>query len=179
MLEHTHSAEEIEHLAGVGRVREAIFPQDLPEFMRLWSSLLYDLAKLGGEMRVNAHNLALYADLAQQYSAGKIAGTCLLYCVGGHPAAVLLWGRDLASPRFETVLGWPAQGWGSYVEPAFRRRGIASILRAHAAERMRQLGIERVVGMAHTGNEASYESSIRAGFIPFATVGILTIPKEA
>jgi len=61
-------------------------------------------------------------------------------------------------------------GFGTYVEPEFRRQGVASMLRACAAEHCRQKGYKTIEGIAGVANVAGLQSVLSDGF---AIVGYL------
>lgn len=158
-------------------IREATM-EDLPTFLEKWQKLMEHLAALGGEMVPGGHNLMEFARLFEGYVTGQIAGTCLFWEDADEVVqAVLLWGEDWHPARFEHNLGRVAQGWGMWIEPAHRKHGISNRMRAEAATRLRDQGIDTLVGTILAANEDSYQSSWKFGGRPHATVGIYRLKE--
>ena len=68
-----------------------------------------------------------------------------------------------------------AYGYGTYVEPGYRREGVATRLRQVAMRLLKDKGIERVMIAVALRNTPSLASCEALGALPFARVDMLSI----
>jgi L-amino acid N-acyltransferase YncA len=78
--------------------------------------------------------------------------------LGAVPVGVVVWTHTPLCKEGVAV------GFGTYVKPAFRRQGVASMLRDCAAEHCRQKGYRTIEGIAGVTNVAGLRSAISDGF---------------
>lgn len=158
---------------------------EVDAFRWLWACYLRELRDLGSEIRVTARTVDFFALCYRLYAARALRGCALLAwrCEpgGGQGSAVgvSLWGEPPSGqPPWDSDWAPQAQGWGTYVDPSCRKRGVSTALRQACMGEMRRLGIRTVVGVAHTANRVSYESSEKLGFTPHAALGVLRLEGE-
>jgi len=132
--------------------------EDRDLFKTLWIKYLQETAQAGGPYLPTEKTLGFYTSLFIAYSSGRWDGVVLL---ASDAAGVLMWG---AVPGDDLPLdfryGRVAQGWGTYVEPAHRRQGVASALRTVAKRRLVEMGFDAVIGEAWAGNKAGLRGCV-------------------
>lgn len=148
--------------------------RDLARFLNLWREYLTELhVKYGGEILPTERTLTFFADLFLGLQGGE-RGVCLLAEDEGVPVGVLLWG-SLQQPPVDTALGRTAQGWGTYVVPEARAKGISSRLRETARKILAEMGFEHVLGAAERINAVGLATGEKAGFKIVQQIGVLKV----
>jgi len=130
------------------RVREAK-PRDRGLFKKLWKSYLEEERETGGIMLPTEANIETSAVMFDNYVDGTYEGVVLFVA----DKAVLMYGDP--GMVFETTLGKVAWGWGIYVHPDFREKGIAKELTKAAVDKLISLGFNRLYGEIRPDKEAS------------------------
>jgi GNAT superfamily N-acetyltransferase len=150
--------------------------QDRDAFLGLWREMLVENYGIGGEILPSESNVEFYGRLFDAYVTEQFQGAILL-SVGDDaiPNGCLLWG-DSGPGQVETRWGRIAMGWGTYVRPEFRRRGISTDLRCEGRALLREMGFDTVLGSAVETNEAGIRSGLdRGGFRLHGIVGVIDL----
>lgn len=127
-------------------------------FHKLWSEFLAESEKAGGEILATTENLGIYTLLFKAYVTEKTKpGVVVIH----DNDAVLMWGQNL-NP-FETIWGNYFQGWGTYVAPQSRGRGISTHMRVLAADQCKNLGAEFIIGGIAPENSPSRNGFVNMG----------------
>ena len=87
---------------------------------------------------------------------------------------MLLWGGGGELP-FDTKFDPIARGWGTYVRPEHRGKGVSTLLREKGKELLSSLGYRTVVGTVMNDNTPGVQSGEAAGFHLYATQGVLRL----
>ena len=147
-------------------------PNDATLFQELWKEYLEDQAEKGGDIVPDPRSLRTFVQLFHKYTEGDLSGLVLL---GARGNAVLMWG----DPVIELTLrfGRVAQGWGTYVRPEFRRKGISKQLRDLAVPALREAGFDAVLGTGLIGNEEGLINGVGYGFEIYAQQGVLRLKE--
>lgn len=154
------------------RVREAI-ERDKGLFRKLWGEFQKESHEMGHWVLPTKANLDVATFFFEQYTTKQAEGIVLFIAND----AVLMWGTDM-SP-VETVFEKPAQGWGIYIKPERRREGLSLLIRDAGKEKLSSMGFTHVVGSTPHKNEASYQSSLKVGFVEQPLrIGVLTLKDE-
>jgi len=91
--------------------------------------------------------------------------------------------REPAGPAIGGIF-WPvgpqpgpkiAFGYGTYVVPGWRRKGVGAALREAALLRLKGIGASLLVGCAHLNNEPGRQSLLSFGMMPAATLYYLKL----
>lgn len=90
-----------------------------------------------------------------------------------------MWGYGGAGPL---EMDWNperiAHGWGIYVRPDARRRGITSALRESGEDHLREQGFERVLGEITAGNESARKVMEKRGDVPHSMIIVHDLKKD-
>lgn len=122
------------------KVRKAK-PGDHGLFKSLWMELLEAQAELGSTIIPNEHNVEAVMSLFNAYVSGDLDGVVLFVANVG----VLMYG-DMSNP-FETTLGTRAAfGYGQYVKPDHRGRGILDAMMKEALTELKAMGFDVLHG---------------------------------
>jgi GNAT superfamily N-acetyltransferase len=123
------------------RIREAT-PRDRGLFKKLWKKFLAESYEKGDVVLPTDSNVEFYASLFDQYTNPNVDFNGVVLFVAD--VAVLMFGDD-GSP-LELSIGNHIAGWGLYVEPEHRRKGISTLLYKAAFEKSKELGFEVMLG---------------------------------
>ncbi len=139
------------------RVRTAT-PRDRGLFKKLWKKLMIESFDQGDVVLPTDSNVEIYAQLFDKYTSPDfdLKGVVLFIS----DVAVLMWG-DGDTP-FELSAGRPITGWGLYVEPEYRKRGISTKLYHAAFDKSRELGFEVLVGGYLNSNHEGKAALVKA-----------------
>lgn len=141
------------------RVRDAK-SRDVGLFRKLWAKYLKEQHKHGSLIIPDDHNLNVGVNLFNLYVGKELDGSVLFVS----DVAVMMWG-DMGSPYHLSVGDRVAYGWGIYVEPEHRGRGIGDALHKGTVERLGAMGFEALIGNLMDGDEHA-ETSLRRGVAP-------------
>jgi len=136
---------------------------DLRKFEMLWEEYLEENHKAGDIMLPTKANLKSFRQIASAYVESPELGFVLLAEEKKIPVGVLMWGA-LPSLGFETTLGKTANGWGTYVRPEWRGKGLSSELREQARVLLKAIGINTLMGSVLPGNLPAEGSVDSLGF---------------
>ena len=143
------------------RVREAK-PRDIGLFKKLWIKLLADQNSKGSLIKANDVNLDVATNLFKMYVDSEISGEfqregVVLFV---SDVAVLMWG-DMG-PNFQLEIGDKiAYGWGIYIEPEHRGKGISDQLQAEAIKKLSEMGFDAMLGSTLVNDSHGHEAWIR------------------
>lgn len=138
-------------------------PEDAPIFEALWRDYLTEYHKQGGELLPTRRNLVAFLELFSAYTTNTTADAPMGVCVLADEDGVLLWG-DTGPPRVDTRYDPLAFGWGTYVVPEMRQRGIAREMREFARPLLKALGFKNVQGTALNANKPGILSAESFGW---------------
>lgn len=146
-------------------------------FMSLWAQFLLETYNQGGDVIPSMNNLAFFSHLVLMYEKRPDLGIAVLAFNEDleMPVGAGLWGVVSNPPVLELRHGPVANGWGIYVLPAWRKSGVSKAIRAYCVQQLLRAGFHSVVGSTALKNTASYESSVRFGFIPTHVQGFLDL----
>lgn len=137
-------------------------PADRDGFLVLWAAYLESQRELGGDILPTARSLEFFGRLFDLYVADKLEGALVLAEHDGDFVGVVMWGE---MPRlFDVRWKKPAQGWGTYVAPKARGKGVSDKLREAAKKSLREQGFDVVIGYVLQGNYLGTESTANFGF---------------
>ncbi len=122
------------------RVRKAT-KRDLWLFKKLWMKMLEEQAAKGSLIKVSEHNVDVAATIFEAYTEGDLEGVVLFVSEVG----VLLYG-DMAGPYELSVGKKIAYGFGQYVSPEYRGRGVLDLMIAEAFKQLRLMGFDVLLG---------------------------------
>lgn len=140
--------------------------QDAGLFLSLWSDHIAELLDLGGDILPTEKSMAVFLEYFAAYVTGQLDGVVLIDPDG----AVLMWGETAKDQRLDTVTGPSAQGWGTYVAPNLRRKGISKQMREMGLKELREKGFRHLIGVVSVENEAGLRSSLALGMKPTFTL---------
>ena len=146
-------------------------PSDRALFASLWRAYLTEMRSLGSEVRPTDRSMAFFMALFDAYTMGSRFGVCLL---AGHEG-VLLWGEGMESYPLDTDFGRLAHGWGTFVASPARGKGVSKALREEAKRRLRAMGFDSVVGMAHSPNPLGLQTGLGVGFEVYGQQAVLRL----
>ena len=122
------------------RVRNATV-RDAGLFQKLWFQMLVAQSESGNIIYANEHNLDIYLGLFEAYVEEEAAGVVLFVADTG----VLMWGE--AGSPFETAVGLkPCTGWGQFVSPEARGKGVLDAMIGEAVIQLADLGFDSMIG---------------------------------
>ncbi len=122
------------------RVREAKM-EDIGLVRKLWKAMMEEQYKAGSLILPNEANLDVMEAIFEMYIEKKKDGVVLLVS----DAAILCYG-DMVSP-YELALGDRiAYGFGQYVTPEHRGRGILDLMAKEAFEQLTAMGFSAMFG---------------------------------
>jgi len=133
----------------------------------LTKAYLEEIAELGSELLPTERTLAAFGRFFDGFVSGQWPGAVVV-CDGGFTMA----GQLGPEPLFDTKPGPMAYGFGTYVEPRWRRRGLAGAMRAVLRDELRRQGFGAISGAAHHFNGAGIESVRSLPFRWHQVIGI-------
>lgn len=142
-------------------------PANRSRVIDLTRAYLEELLPLGSEILPTDRSLATFARFFDAYVSGDWPGAVVL-SDGGFTMA----GQSGPEPLFDTKFGRMAYGWGTYVEPAYRRQGLAAAMRAALRDELRRQGFGAIAGAAHHLNGVGLESVRSLPFRFHQVIGI-------
>lgn len=144
---------------------------DFPTFLRLWLDFLQDQQEQGGDMLSTPKTISFFTLLFSAYVTGVRKGIVLLH----EDCGVMLWGEGLADLPYDTQNDLCANGWGVFVSPEFRRKGISRALYQHGSKMLREMGFSTMFAGASLKNKAGQANLISEGFRFSQIGGVLRI----
>ncbi len=147
-----------------------------PEFLGLWFEYLKETKELGGEIIPSERTLIFFAEMVQTYTMEPTLGVALATVNGQKLVGCLLWGA-LPPVPIDTEFGKIAHGFGTYVLPSYRLKGLSAKMREAAKDLLAAEGFETVLGTAGKGNTAGLKSAPGAGFVAYGTSCALNLVK--
>ena len=133
-------------------IREAT-AQDYPTFLKLWISFLENQLLMGGDVLPTPKTISFFTVVFNAYITGERRGVVLL--AGDY--GVSLWGEDMGESPIDCKYVPLARGWGIYVTPEYRRKGLSTQLYEYGARRMAEMGFSYVCGMILINNDVSLQ----------------------
>lgn len=133
---------------------------DLDALAPLWQRFYEDQRAQGMRARVPKNGFAEWTESLRP-ALGRFA--CLVVAQDGAQIAGFVLGRVRGMPRY---LGGASAGWISevWVEPAYRKRGLAEAMVRSAIEWFKGQGIARIELQVVHGNAAAQRLYARLGF---------------
>ncbi len=122
------------------RVRKGTM-RDIGLFRILWMKLLEEQVAKGSLIKANEHNLAVAAQLFEAYVGEDFDGVVLFVSDVG----CLMYG-DMTTPYELSPGKKVAYGFGQYVAPEHRGRGILDKMMAEAFKQLRRMGFDVMFG---------------------------------
>jgi GNAT superfamily N-acetyltransferase len=127
-------------------------PDDRGFFLRLWWDYLVEMREKGSEILPTERTLDFYATVLDSYLTGERVGVAIVQ----YPIAVSMAGD--ATPAWDSTQGQTAIGWGTYVEPGFRSRGVARKIRDFVIAELTKQGFETLLGTVGVGDPEALAS---------------------
>ncbi|MDE0874669.1 MAG: hypothetical protein OSA88_12455 [Acidimicrobiales bacterium] len=121
------------------RVRNATI-RDAGLFKKLWRDMLISQEENGHVFKANEKNLEIYLGVFEAYVNKDSEGVVLLVADTG----ILMWGEG--SPFDFNVGDKVVTGWGRYVAPEARGKGISDALIVEAKRQLTEMGFDTLVG---------------------------------
>ena len=122
------------------RVRKAK-SLDVGLFKVLWMKLLEEQAAKGSLIKANDHNLAVAVQMFEAYVEEDVEGVVLFVS----NVACLMHG-DMVTPYELSVGKKVAYGFGQYVAPEHRGRGVLDLMMAESFKQLRLMGFDVMFG---------------------------------
>ncbi len=122
------------------RVRKATM-HDIGLFRKLWKSMLEEQYKAGSLILPNDHNVKVMETLFEAYVNEDLQGVVLLVSDVG----ILMYG-DMANPQQLSIGDKVAYGFGQYVAPENRGKGILDKMAETAFKQLIDMGFDVMVG---------------------------------
>jgi GNAT superfamily N-acetyltransferase len=145
--------------------------KDRATFLGLWKEFMLEQEKLGSPVRVTDDNLRLYANLFESYEIGSLFGACLLAYQKDRPVGLILAGEQPPGGLpLETKYGKSATLWGVYVQPEYRRQGIAKKLQDAGPTVLRTMGFKTLFSSLIYGSEIATANALSWGVRPVETI---------
>lgn len=149
---------------------------DKEGFLDLVFAYLEEVHSMGGDLLPTPGNVESYGNLFDSILRDQTAGIVMVASIN-EVAVGFSMATELKSP-LEMAYGRAALGWGTFVTPILRGRGIARDLRMWIDANLRSLGFDCVVGGYHPGNEIAAASLVSTGFEVFQHLGIKRLRGE-
>lgn len=146
---------------------------DRSSFRDLVRGYLEDTAT--GDILPCEENIEVYSALFDRYLRDGGGAVLVAAKPYGRPLAFTMAGE--IPHGFRTRHGRAAMGWGTYVTPPQRRRGIARQLREALDVRLREMGFDTVIGGFHPGNVAAEASLKGTGFEVYQVLGAKSLKE--
>jgi GNAT superfamily N-acetyltransferase len=127
--------------------------EDLTQLGQLIRAYLREQAAEGGPVRFTQTSLDWYRNLARSYLLGSLFGAVTI-AEGG--AGFAMGGEDPGTPRLDTDHGRTAVVWIAYVEPAYRKTGLAIALLACGLPKIVEMGFKTAMMGVLEGNQAGH-----------------------
>lgn len=150
---------------------------DLRQFDLLWGEYLEECQKRGDTTKNTRNNREFFRKVARHYMTNPELGIVAMAFDHHVPAGVVMWGAFIGAMPVQTTLGQVANGWGSYVRPAYRGEGLSRKLREFAASHLVAVGADTLLGSVNAGEEAALKSVLNMGFVPRQLVVSLDLRK--
>lgn len=122
------------------RVRKAT-ARDVGLFRKLWREMMEEQYTAGSPVLPNDHNLKVIEEIFEAYVEETLEGVVLLVSDVG----VLMYG-DMANPLQLSVGDKVAYGWGQYVAPDSRGKGILDKMAEKAFKQLGDMGFSAMLG---------------------------------
>jgi GNAT superfamily N-acetyltransferase len=135
-------------------------PSDLPHLRRMAIITAWEITPEDDKAHTTLEQVAENAQQNLMAVLQAPYGTAIVADEGGLPVGFLLIGLQ-ANEKTGQPHGYMAD---IYVEPAFRRHGLAQELHAAAEEYLRSIGIRKASNWTHAHNPRGQSSSLRHGF---------------
>jgi len=135
-------------------------PEDLPKLREFAVTNAWELLSPDDRAHTTPEIVKLAAEHNVDGILGMPGGTAFVADYQGRPV-----GYCLVSIQQDEKTGEPSGYLADcYIEPAFRKKGIAPAFHRVAQEYLQRLGIRKSRLWVHAHNETSYKSVTRAGF---------------
>ena len=118
---------------------------DRHTFFQMWRPLLEVQHSLGSIVLPTDHNLREFGQMFESYTVGSLFGLGVVAEVGDKPVGFLLFGEEIGGLNVETSVGRTGIVWGSWVDPAWRRRGISHQMLTFGYGEAHQMGFRCVM----------------------------------
>ena len=131
---------------------------DRGHFLRLWAGLLEEQHKSGSQVLPSLNNLYLCLEAFENYTTGRESGAVLFWWPedSNEPVGITMGGEDIKFNRWDTNLDKLCTLWGVYVDPSYRKEGVAGkLLDSIVNEGIEGLGFEHVETHVLETNTAS------------------------
>ncbi len=139
------------------RIREAK-PRDIGLFKKLWKLYLEEQHAQGTVILPTAENLEVYVNIFKMYVDPDIPEEAqqegVVLFIG--EVAMIMWGD--ADSVVETALGKTACGWGVYVMPDHRGKGLSDLLHKETVKRLIEFKFDTVYGFVSTENTHGFDA---------------------
>lgn len=143
----------------------ATYPADVLLFRELARDWVEGGEALG--MTWSAATQDFFTGLFLSYADGAAEGACAIsldgFCMAGGPLP------------YTTPWGKAAAGWGTYVRPDARGRGLSRQLREIVVNRLRELGFRAIIGQVSSSNASGQASLHPFGWEILGTQGVALI----
>lgn len=134
---------------------------DRERFLTLWESFMEEASVQGAAGIPSIRTMAFYRRVLFDYVQGISKGIAL---IDDEHDAVLLAGEPLGGTSYDTKFDPYAYGWGAYVSPEHRRRGISRAIHAAAETLLREIGSKQYLATVSVENHASQKMLARMGW---------------
>jgi GNAT superfamily N-acetyltransferase len=135
-------------------------PSDLPHLQQMSIIATWEITPADDKAHTTMEQVAANAEKNLMAVLQSNFGTAIVADEDGQPVGFLLVGLQ-GNDKTGQPHGYMAD---IYVEPAFRRQGLAQAMHAAAEEYLRSIGIGKVANWTHAHNPLGQSSSLRHGF---------------
>jgi GNAT superfamily N-acetyltransferase len=147
---------------------------DQTEFLTLWAENLTELEKYGSEYTPDIPTMKALSSLFTAYIEGVLFGACVLYeppgeGIQGASFAGESWGEPVIP---QSKFGKIAYGWGIYIRPEHRKKGIAYHLSQNTSRKLKAMGFDTLQGDVLLENEPSLVAQKAIGWEPHSMIHV-------
>ena len=144
---------------------------DRHTFFQMWRPLLEVQHSLGSIVLPTDRNLREFGQLFESYTVGSLFGFGIVAEVVDKPVGFGMFGEDAGGLDVETNLGRTGIIWGTWVDPAWRRRGISHRMLDLGYQEAYQMGFRCVMtSVLLSSKEASANAFNYPGVKAYSTM---------
>lgn len=142
---------------------------DLPILVGMMRSYLREQQAEGCTVRFTTRSLDAYRDLARRYLSGQLDGVIVVAEEAsrvGEVVALAMAGEPGVPPMLDNTLGRQANVWLVWVDPAYRKTGLALSMLSWGRPYLVGMGFETATMTVREGNDLGERLTLAYGAAP-------------